>query len=359
MATLCFAEINVDNLKHNVSRIRELAPQSKIIAMLKANAYGHGMIPIAQSLNNVDVFGVARLNEAVLLREAGIVTPILLLEGFIDKEELSLVDKYHLDFVVHQHNQLTLLEQQPLLKPRKAWLKIDSGMHRLGIHPCEFNDFYQRLSICSSVEKPIGFMTHFAKADEYEDDFTRKQIDCFNETIKGNIGPLSLANSAAIMVWPNTQKDYVRPGIMLYGISPFAKDNGLLHNLKPVMTLKAEIISIKSVKRGEHVGYGGTWCCPEDTNIGIVAIGYGDGYPRYIQNGAPVLLGESYAPLAGRVSMDMITIDLVNHPEAKVGDIVTLWGKGLPIEEIARKANTSPYELLCGVTQRVKYYWNA
>lgn len=230
-------------------------------------------------------------------------------------------------------------------------------MHRLGFFPEEAKAFWQQLMACPWITKDIGVMSHFAKADQLEDSLTLAQHACFADLRSSMPGVTSLANSAAIIAWPQTHLDWVRPGIMLYGISPFADSVGTQLSLKPVMTLTSEIIAIRQGRRGDAIGYGGTWVCPEDMLVGVVAIGYGYGYPRYIKNGAPVLVGNTQVPLVGRVSMDMITVDLRGRPNTRIGDAVTLWGKGLPVETIAQWANTSPYELVCGLTRCVHYKW--
>lgn len=354
MSRNTFAHIDLKAVQHNLKQVRNLAPQQQILAMIKANAYGHGVLEVAKALSTakVDGFGVAFIDEALLLRAAGIREPIVSLEGFYNADELRIAASQQIAVVIHHVSQIEILAQTALKQPLQVWLKIDTGMHRLGFLPEEVASAHQRLSAIKSVQK-INLLTHFACPDEINNHYTREQFKLFNQLTEGYFGLRSLANSAAIMGWPQTRGEVVRPGIMLYGISPFADDEGANHNLLPVMTLQSTLIAIHSLKKGDAVGYGCTYTCPEDMPVGVVAIGYGDGYPRHAPTGTPVLVGDQIVSLIGRVSMDMITIDLRNHPKAQVGDTVTLWGKGLPLEDIAQLSGTIGYELLTQVTARV------
>ncbi|MFI3187242.1 MAG: alanine racemase, partial [Methylococcaceae bacterium] len=237
---------------------------------------------------------------------------------------------------------------------RSVWLKIDTGMNRLGFKPIDFKAAHQRLSQCPIIKQPVNLMTHFANADVINDAKTLTQIKLFNETVAGMPGERSLANSAGILGWQPSLSDWVRPGVMMYGISPFSESTGQQLGLKPVMELHSRLIAVKQIEAGDTVGYGGSWICKKSTTMGVVAIGYGDGYPRYVKTGTPVLVNGQRVPLIGRVSMDMITVDLGIQTDAKSGDPVTLWGEALPVEEIAQWADTIPYTLVCGVTQRVR-----
>ncbi|MDH5369760.1 MAG: alanine racemase [Gammaproteobacteria bacterium] len=352
------AVIDLSACRHNLSVAQKAAPNSKCIVIIKANAYGHGMVKIAASLSEADAFGVARIDEAIQLRNADITAPILLLEGFSSKEELNRISEYNLDCVIHNENQLQLLEKSTAAAIT-VWLKIDSGMHRLGFNPGDVKDAMQRLEKCSSIKQPVKLMTHLANADDKHDDKTLKQIDVFYQTISDfKETETSIANSAGILGWPQSHASWNRPGIMLYGVSPFINSTAEEHNLKPVMTLSSQLIAVKKVNKGERIGYGGTYVCDKDMTIGIIAIGYGDGYPRHAKTGTPVLLNGKRCSLLGRVSMDMICIDLSEQSTAKVNDPVILWGKGLPIEEIAESAETIGYELLCGVTSRVEFIYS-
>lgn len=352
------AVIDLSACRHNLSVAKQFAPDSKCIAIIKANAYGHGMVNIAKALNDADAFGVARIGEAIQLREAGITSPILLLEGFFSEEELSLVREHKIDTVIHSESQLQLLDKSSG-EAISVVLKIDSGMHRLGFAPEEIKTISQQLEKNTNINQPLKFMTHFSNADDKHDDKTLKQIDVFYRSIDDvTYNEISIANSAGILGWPQSHAEWNRPGIMLYGVSPFINAKAEDHNLKPVMTLSSQIISIKSVKKGEAIGYGGTYICEKDMTIGIVAVGYGDGYPRHAKTGTPVLVNGKRCSLLGRVSMDMICVDLSEQTNPAVNDPVVLWGEDLPIEEIAASSETIGYELLCSVTQRVEFIYN-
>lgn len=351
------ALIDLGACRHNLSIAKEVAPDSKCIAIIKANAYGHGMVEIAKALNDADMFGVARIDEAIQLREAGITVPVLLLEGFSSENELNLVRQHKLDCVIHNESQLNLLEQSTGEKI-SVYLKIDSGMHRLGFNPDDVVDVMQRLKQNTNVNTSVKLMTHLANADDKQDDKTLKQIDVFYQSIESfSSAETSIANSAGILGWPQSHTLWNRPGIMLYGVSPFIKGKASDHNLKPVMSLSSQLIAVKKLNKGDTVGYGGCYVCEKETMVGIVAVGYGDGYPRHAKTGTPVLVNNKRCSLLGRVSMDMICIDLDEQPAAKVNDPVVLWGEGLPVEEIAESADTIAYELLCGVTNRVEFVY--
>ena len=344
--------IDLKALKHNFIRARQAAAGSRVMAIIKANAYGHGLLPAAQALGDADAFGVAMLEEAIALREAGFDRRIVLLEGAFDAGEAMLISGYRVDVVVHHQSQLEMLEQVRLSCPVDVWLKLDSGMHRLGFNAAGFSAALERLQQIGQVGK-VYFMSHLACADERDKPCTRDQLQCFHDATDALTGERSLANSAATLAWPDSHFDWIRPGIMLYGSSPLAGATAQELDLQPVMTLESRLIAVNSQPQGEAVGYGGDWVCPEPMRIGVAAMGYGDGYPRHLPSGTPVLVDGRPAALAGRVSMDMITIDLRSTPEASVGDAVTLWGSGLPVDDIAERAGTIAYELLCGVTGRV------
>jgi alanine racemase len=346
--------INLSALRHNFSRIRTLAPDSRIMAIVKADAYGHGLSHIAQSLENADAFGVACLEEARELRQANIKQRINLLEGPYAGEELVEISELGLDIVVHDISQVEMLEQSQLNRPIDVWLKIDTGMHRLGFLPDLVNDVILRLLQTNNV-KDIRLMTHLASANDRDNPMTSEQIQCFNQFSESQNVEKTIANSAAIMAFPDAHVDWVRPGIMLYGVSPFSDSQGPQQDLRPVMTLQSRLITVKQLKAGEPVGYGATWRCPEDMLVGVVAAGYGDGYPRHAKSGTPVLVNGKRAELIGRASMDMLTVDLRSQAQAKTGDPVVLWGEGLPVEEIARYADTIPYEVLCAVHKRLEF----
>jgi len=362
MSRRTFAHIDLSALTDNIHRVRTFAPNQTIMAMVKANAYGHGLLPITNALQSTlspeDGFGVAFLDEALQLRKARITQRICVLQGVRTREELVLASEQQLELNIHDHTQAELLLSQSLTKPITIWLKIDTGMHRLGFLPEQVSDVLAQLEQCQSI-KAIHFMTHFACPDELTNEMTKKQAQYFHQAIAEFKGRHSLANSAAIMAWPESHGNEVRPGIMLYGISPFVGKVGLDHGLKPVMTLKSELIAIKQLQQGDTIGYGSTYVCPEAMKVGVITVGYGDGYPRHAQNGTPVLVNDKIVPLVGRVSMDMITVDLRQCPQARVGDTVTLWGQGLPIERVAEQAGTIGYELVTKVTPRVPFRYSA
>lgn len=344
--------IDLTALRHNLQRVRQAAPGCRVMAAVKANGYGHGLVRVAQALSDSDSFGVACINEALELRTAGISAPITLLEGFFHPDELPLIEQHRLDLLLHHPDQIAALEQATFANSIRVWLKIDTGMHRLGFAPQSVASQWQRLEQHPGL-LPLGQMTHLACADEPQHPATNEQLQRFRQATDGLPGERAIANSAGVLGWPETHADWVRPGIMLYGVSPFVGGRAAEHDLKPVMTLSSELIAVNELKKGDAVGYGGTWICPEAMPVGVVAVGYGDGYPRHASHGTPVLLNGRRVPLIGRVSMDMICVDLRSQPEARIGDPVVLWGEGLPVEEIAEAAGTIAYELLCGVTQRV------
>ena len=355
MSSAPCAIIDLAALQHNLGRVRALAPNSRVLAVIKANGYGHGMLRIAQALGAVDALAVARVGEGVALRQAGIFRPVVVLEGCLDQDELELAATNRLELVVHNMEQVQLLQQQSLQEPLTCWLKVDTGMHRLGL-PLEAAKLaYQKLLTCESVADRPRLMTHFANADDLDDPATLRQWDAIQPLAAELNSDVSSANSGGIIGWPETHADWVRPGIMLYGVSPFLSGRAADSELLPVMSLQSRLIAVNHYKKGDAIGYSGTWSCPEDMRVGVASIGYGDGYPRHAAAGTPVLVNGRRVPLIGRVSMDMINLDLRSSPNAKVGDTVTLWGAGLPVEEVAEAAHTIPYQLLCGVTARVKF----
>ncbi len=349
------ALIDVAALRHNLNRVRALAPRARILAIVKANAYGHGLVRVGRALQATDGFGVACLEEGLALREAGVEKRIVLLGGVFDPSELPFVAQHRLDVVVHDEVQVQLLERARIRSPISVWLKVDTGMHRLGVHPATVPRVWQRLVECSNVAQPIRVLSHFASADERHNGRTSSQLSCLLACADGLATELSLANSAAILTRPESHRDWVRPGIMLYGISPFPDALGTEYHLRPAMTLSTRLVAVKHVAKGETIGYGGTWRCPQAMPVGVAAIGYGDGYPRHAPSGTAVLINGERAPLIGRVSMDLITLDLRGQPYAQPGDGVVLWGRGLPVEELARRAGTIAYELVCRVASRVRF----
>ncbi|MEF1336656.1 alanine racemase [Vibrio rotiferianus] len=346
--------IDLSALQHNLQRVKEQAPESKVMAVVKANGYGHGLRHVAKHATHADAFGVARIEEALQLRACGVVKPILLLEGFYSSGDLPVLVTNNIQTVVHCEEQLAALEQAELETPVVVWLKIDSGMHRLGVRPEQYDEFLSRLNACPNVAKPLRYMSHFGCADELESNITTEQIELFMSLTAGCQGERSLAASAGLLAWPQSQLDWVRPGIIMYGVSPFNHRTAQDMGYQPVMTLKSHLIAVREVKKGESVGYGGMWTSERDTQVGVIAVGYGDGYPRTAPNGTPVLVNGRKVPIAGRVSMDMLTVDLGPDATDKVSDEAILWGKDLPVEEVASHIGTIAYELVTKLTSRVE-----
>ncbi len=342
------ARIDRDALLNNLGVVRREAPQSRVWAVIKADAYGHGMVPAALSLHAADGLAVARVGEALDLREAGIDRPLLVLEGAASPEELQAAVCLGIQVAVHREGQVAWVEGADSLNgasPLGVWVKVDTGMHRLGLEP-------DRLARCPGV-RVLGLMTHLANADDPKDPLSAAQCARLHRVAADTGLPLSIGNSAGILAIPESRADWVRPGIMLYGASPFHDRSAASLGLQPVMTLVTQLIAVQRLKRGDAVGYGQTWACPEAMPVGIAAVGYADGYPRHAPSGTPALVRGVRCPLIGRVSMDMIHLDLRPLPDARPGDPVTLWGRGLPVDEVAARAGTISYELLCRVTPRV------
>ena len=348
------ATIHGDALRHNLARVRRQAPRSRVMAMVKADGYGHGLEVAAAALSGADAFGVATLDEARRLRAMGMAQPVLLLPGFDSPGDLEVVRGLGLDAVVHHAAQLDILAQAPPGPRVRCWLKVDSGMHRLGFPPADVRQAHARLSALPAVAQDIALMTHFASSDDFDGAQTRAQADTFAACTGGLPGQRSLANSAAVFGWPDTHADWVRPGGALYGMTVAAGRTGADFGLRPAMTLSSGLLAVHQLCRGEAVGYSATWACPEDMPVGIVAAGYGDGYPRHAPSGTPVLVGGARACLAGRVSMDLLALDLRGTGGGRAGDAVELWGPGLPIETVAEAAGTIGYQLACAVSARVR-----
>ena len=340
------ARINLSALRNNLGLVRQLAPTAKVMAVVKANAYGHGALTIARELDaRVDALAVACIEEADELRAGQVSSPILLLEGLFEKAELASAAERNYWVTVDNEQQLAWLEQARLPRPIRCLLKIDTGMHRLGVAPDEVVPFYRRLRACENVSDDIVLTTHFASADDTGSDLTTSQLARFESACQDLPGERSAANSAGVLAWPASHYDWVRPGYMLFGNSPLIAHHPSAAALEPVMTLASAVISVRAVQPGETVGYGATWTATRPSRIATVCIGYGDGYPRLAPNGTPVLVSGQRAPLAGRVSMDMITVDVTDLADVSIGDEVILCGDGLAAGEIARHADTIGYEL--------------
>jgi len=354
MKPIVSASIDTAALRHNLSIVRAHASGARVMAVVKANAYGHGLVAVAAALGDADAFAVARLEEGLLLRAAGVSKAIVLLEGVFDREQLEAAVAEQFELVVHVPEQIELLRALTPAARCTVWLKLDCGMNRLGFKGRAFADAWKALEGLVQVRKAVGLFTHFSSADERDPEATLAQLKVFMEATSALGGHRCLANSAGLLNFPLSRGDWVRPGLLLYGVSPLPDSTGAGLGLRPVMTLQSRVIALKDVAVGERVGYGGAWTSERRTRLAVAAVGYGDGYPRSVGSGAPVLVGGARATIAGRVSMDMIGIDVTDVPvPLKLGDPVVLWGPQLPVEEIARWAGTVPYELLCGISQRV------
>jgi len=352
------ALIDLEALRHNYRLARELTG-AKALAVIKADAYGHGAVRCAQALESeADGFAVACIEEALALRAAGIQAPVLLLEGFFEASELELIVQHDFWCVVHSLWQLEAIEQARLGKPLQVWLKLDSGMHRVGLHPKDYQGAYQRLLASGKVAK-IVLMSHFARADEPDSSSTDDQVAVFEQARLGLSAQVSLRNSPAVLGWPNVPSDWVRPGIMLYGATPFEQPVAAAQALQPVMTLESRVISVRELPAGEPVGYGARFISPRPTRVGVVAMGYADGYPRHAPTGTPVLVAGQRSQLLGRVSMDMLCTDLTDVPQAGLGSTVELWGKNILASDVATAADTIPYQIFCNLRRVPRLYSGA
>ncbi|MNF44937.1 Alanine racemase [compost metagenome] len=352
------ALIDLQALRHNYRLAREVAG-AKALAVVKADAYGHGAVRCAQALEGeADGFAVACIEEALQLRAAGIRAPILLLEGFFEADELALIEQHELWCVVHALWQVEAIERSAVRKPLTVWLKLDSGMHRVGLHPAEYQAAYRRLLASGRVAK-IVLMSHFARADELDCPRSEEQLAVFEQARQGLAAEISLRNSPAVLGWPGIPSDWVRPGIMLYGATPFEQEQALAARLQPVMTLESKIISVRELPAGEPVGYGARFVTERPTRVGVVAMGYADGYPRHAPSGTPVAIDGQLSRLIGRVSMDMLCVDLSDLPQSGLGSRVELWGKQVLASDVAACAGTIPYQLFCNLRRVPLLYCEA
>lgn len=358
MQPLTSLSIDLRALRHNLAETRHCAPNSRALAMLKADAYGHGLLPCAHALSNADGFGVARIEEAMTLRENGITQKIVLLNAEINKDTIQYCAEHHIDLVIYDESGIATLKETPLNTPLNIWLKIDTRMHRLGLMPNTVFQHFQALKAYPHISC-ITLMTHFTDSEAESTTITEEQFTTFKNACKNIDAAFSLANSAAIIQSPETHADWVRPGIMLYGSHPLPHQFGQPIQLKSVMSLHSRILSIREINSGEPVGYNGTWIANRKTRIATIAVGYGDGYPRHVKSGTPVLINGQRFNLVGRVSMDLITVDVTDAQDIHIGDEVTLWGydkfgNELLANEIAEWANTISYHLFTSITARVK-----
>jgi alanine racemase len=351
-----YAQVNLSALRDNLAQVRSRAPQTQVLAVVKADAYGHGLLRVLPALADADGLALVELERAYELRSLRYARRILLLEGFFSAAELPEIASRRLAVVVHHAEQLRMLETTPVSRPLEVFVKINTGMNRLGLRPAEVPDAVERLTHCDAVAT-LRLMTHFARADE--PDGVKEQLATFDAACGGLPYPRSLANSAGVIRFGEVGGDIVRPGIMLYGATPFARDSATSLGLQCVMTLRSEIIAVQNLAAGDRVGYGAAYTAPRPQRIGIVACGYADGYPRHAANGTPVQVCGRIVRLVGRVSMDMLAVDLTDVPEAAVGSPVVLWGEGLPVDEVAAAAGTVGYELLCAVAPRVPFVASA
>ncbi len=344
------ATIRPASLRENLALARRLAPTARLMAVIKANAYGHGLLRAARALAGADGFAVLDLAAAVCLRNAGFNQPVLLLEGFFDMAELPVIARERLSVVMHCEEQMQMLLGSSDVERVSVFLKLNSGMNRLGFDPAQLPALLSRLRGARQVGD-ITLMTHFANADDELG--TDWQWQRFSAAAQGLDLPVSLANSAALLRHPALARGWVRIGLMLYGASPLPDRDAAQIGLRPALTLESRLIAVRDLARGERVGYGGTYTADRPMRMAVVACGYADGYPRHAPSGTPVLVGGRRAPLIGRVSMDMLCVDVSDVADAAVGTPVVLWGEGLPVEEIARAAGTIPYQLLCALAPRV------
>lgn len=357
MARPTRVSINTEALLHNLGQVKRLAPGRKIIAMVKANAYGCGLSTVVPVLDkgSVDAFGVACIEEAMDIRALGVTRDCIVFQGAFNADEIPVAAQHEFQYVLHRADQLQWLLSQPLEKKLKVWIKVNTGLNRLGFQPEEVYSIINSLHSCSWIDDNIGLMTHLACADEPEHIANQQQLDCFEALHLPDMPFIkSIANSAAIMALPETHADAVRPGIMLYGVSPFSDKAGVQLGLIPVLRFVSTICAIHSYPAGAPVGYGGTWTSNKPSVIGVVAAGYGDGYPRNIAENTPVWVNGHIVPVVGRVSMDVLMVDLSDCPDVAVHDVVELWGQHIPVETIAIKAGSIGYELLCKLTARVR-----
>lgn len=357
MSRTTVATIHLSALRHNLARLKALAAPAQVMAVIKADGYGHGLERVARALGDeAAAFAVAALGDGLRLRAAGHRQRIVVLSGPDQAGDIAEMQRLGLDAAIHHEAQLQwLTEAVPTRGHLRVWLKVDSGMHRLGFAPERVAEVHARLAAMPGIDPEIGLLTHFSDSEVFEGTQTPAQIARFHEATQMFDGPRSLSNSAAVLGWPEARGDWVRTGGLLYGLSVVEGKTGADFGFRPAMTLSTRLIAINRIGQDERIGYNGTWTCPEDMPVGVAAVGYGDGYPRSAAAGTPVLVGGRRVPLIGRVSMDLVTLDLRDAPAARVGDRVVLWGPELPVESIAIQSGTISYDLTCGMTRRVLF----
>jgi len=351
------AVISFKNLRHNFKVLKELAP-GKLVLVVKADAYGHGLKKVVQALDHVDCFAVATIDEALTVRKYRPEVRVLLLEGFLNEYELETAYKFNFDCVIHQQEQLDMFNEFKTPLVMNVWLKYDSGMNRLGFSDDEYSQAISSIENCNNVNKLI-LMSHLASANEKQNKFNSQQAQRFLKYSKGY--QLSFSNSSALLNKTYLENEWCRVGLALFGVSPIEEHFAEHYNLKPVMSIITNVIEIKQVSKGESIGYGQTYTAENDKQIAIIGIGYGDGYPWSLSDSACVSIHQQQAEIVGRVSMDMMAIDISNVKETKIGDSVLIWGENdkgkLPLEYVANNANSIPYVLLCQITSRVHYHY--
>ena len=353
MSSVPFVTIDAAALRNNLAVVRRFAPGARVMAAVKANAYGHGLVHAARALAGADAFAVARVEEGLALRAAGIAHPIVVLEGAFAASQLEAAAGHDLQLAIHSAEQIAMLEQYAGTHRFAVWLKVDTGMNRLGFRAEELASAHARMKGCAAVGT-LRLLTHLASAENAGGLETKLQLDRFRALSEPLRLERSIANSAAIIAWPDAHGEWVRPGLMLYGASPFAERSAIDLGLLPAMTFATQLIAVRNVAAGEAIGYNGIWRAKRRSRIAVAAVGYGDGYPRCMHAGAPALINGREVSVVGRVSMDMTMLDATELPEVAVGDEVTLWGTGLPAERVAPFADTIAYELFCRIAERVK-----
>jgi alanine racemase len=352
---LATATIDLEAIAQNLAQVRARARQSKVLAVVKADGYGHGLERVASALGRADGFGVASIDDAMRLRQAGVAKPVVLLSGFDTDRDLQNMSALNISSVLHHDEQLARLRSVKLANPVRIWLKLNTGMNRLGFAAERASELLAALTTLPTVNSDVVLMTHLASADLPQSSLTVKQIERFHRTTVGLPGARSIANSAAVIDWPAAHADWVRPGGILYGLSTFSGKSGADLGFIAAMQFTTKIIAVNDVQAGASIGYAESFIAARAMRVGAIAVGYGDGYPRNVADDSYVLIGGQKAAIVGRVSMDLMTVDLSQIPHAKIGDEVILWGRDLPIERVADNARTLSYELSCGLTKRVRF----
>ena len=353
MARPSYLEINLAAIQSNLSVAKSHAPNSKVLGCVKANAYGHGAVEVAKAIeSSVELLGLANLEEALSLRSSGISAPCLLLEGCFDNEEWITANQQSFACVIHSPEQLQDFLALELPQPMDIWLKLDSGMHRLGFDPDKYLQAHEQMKQSSNC-RSIVLMSHFACSEELDNPFNDHQLKVFADATAAIDAPRSLANSAAILTRPDTHFDWIRPGYLLYGNSPMSGETPADRGLIAAMGLYSQVISIRNIDAGEGVGYNQAWHAEKPSTIAVVAIGYGDGYPRNAKNGSPVLIDGQPASTIGNIAMDMMHVDITALSNVTIGSKVELWGPNLPASQVAEHSGMSGYELFTRLTPRL------